>query len=147
MLSFKGYFARWYSTVTLIAPFTADTILPVLKVSAQAAVNQCTGGTNGRQCGFKWQSGKFDNNVGAGQEMNVLAAVSSLLINDVGGPVTSDTGGTSKGDPNAGEGSGDVNDRELAPITTGDKAGAAIITILMLGSAFGMFGWMSYGES
>jgi mannan endo-1,6-alpha-mannosidase len=147
MLSFKGYMARWYSTVTKLAPFTADSILPVLKQSAQAAVNQCTGGTTGRQCGFKWASGKFDGSVGAGQTMNVLGAVSSLLIADVGGPVASDTGGTSKGNPNAGSGSGDVNSRHMAPITTGDKAGAAIITLLLLGSACGMFGWMSVGQS
>lgn len=147
MLSFKGYMARWYSTITKLAPFTAELILPVLRGSAQAAINQCTGGSNGRQCGFKWASGQFDNNVGAGQTMNVLAAVSSLLINDVGGPVASDTGGTSKGDPNAGAGTDDVNSRHMAPITTGDKAGATIITILLLGSVCGMFGWMSAGRS
>jgi mannan endo-1,6-alpha-mannosidase len=146
MLSFKGYIHRWYSTVTRLAPFTADTILPVLQNSAQAAVKQCTGGDLGRQCGFKWLSGKFDGNVGAGQEMNVLGAVSSLLVDNVGGPVGTDTGGTSKGDPNAGAGTQDVNKTPTGPITGGDRAGAAILTVVMLGSACGLFGWMSFGE-
>jgi mannan endo-1,6-alpha-mannosidase len=146
MLSFKGYIHRWYSTVTRLAPFTADTILPVLRNSAQAAVKQCTGGDLGRQCGFKWLSGKFDGNVGAGQEMNVLGAVSSLLIDNVGGPVGTDTGGTRKGDPNAGAGTQDVNKTPTGPVTGGDRAGAAILTIVMLGSACGLFGWMSFGE-
>lgn len=144
MKSFKGYIHRWYSTVTKIAPFMAQTILPVLKTSAQAAIAQCTGGETGRQCGFKWVSGAFDDNTGAGQQMNVLGAVSSLLIGDVSGPVTADAGGTSKGDPNAGgEGDGFL---KLKGITTADRAGAGILTTLALGGAIGTFGWMSWGE-
>ncbi|KAI1495420.1 glycoside hydrolase family 76 protein [Biscogniauxia marginata] len=144
MLSFKGYLHRWMSTMTQIAPFTADKILPVLQKSAQAAVNQCTGGSDGRTCGFGWASGAFDNSVGAGQTMNVLGAVSSLLISQSKAPVTNATGGTSLGDPNAGAGS-DSFTNTLAPITTGDRAGAGILTALILASAVGTFGWMSMG--
>jgi mannan endo-1,6-alpha-mannosidase len=145
MRSFKGYVARWYSVVTQIAPHTADTILPVLKSSAEAAVKQCTGGDNGRQCGFSWSSGTFDGNLGVGEQMNVLGAVSSLLIGKADNPVTHDTGGTSQGDVNAGSDSDSlVNDNK--PITTGDRAGAAILTILILGGSLGMFSWMSLGS-
>jgi mannan endo-1,6-alpha-mannosidase len=144
MLSFKGYVARWLTTMTKLAPFTAATVLPILKNSAQAAVKQCTGAPTGRVCGFKWSSGEFFDKVGAGQQMNVLAAVSSLLINNVRAPLTAETGGTSKGDPNAGSGS-DTFTREYSPITTGDKAGASFLTILILGAAAGAFGWMSVG--
>ncbi|KAI0595481.1 glycoside hydrolase family 76 protein [Biscogniauxia sp. FL1348] len=144
MLSFKGYLHRWMSTMTQIAPFTASKILPVLQKSAQAAVNQCTGGSDGRTCGFGWASGAFDGSVGAGQTMDALGAVSSLLIGQSEAPVTNSTGGTSVGDPNAGAGS-DSFTNELAPITTGDRAGAGILTALILGSAVGTFGWMSLG--
>jgi mannan endo-1,6-alpha-mannosidase len=144
MLSFKGYVARWMATMTQIAPFTAAKILPILTDSATAAISQCTGGSDQRTCGFGWASGAFDGSVGAGQTMNVLGAVSSLRIGSVKAPVTNSTGGTSLGNNNAGQGS-DSFTNTPTPITTGDKAGAAILTILILASATGIFGWMSTG--
>ncbi|KAI1331700.1 glycoside hydrolase family 76 protein [Xylariaceae sp. FL0255] len=130
MLTYKGFIHRWMAYTALLVPSTAATIMPLLKTSTQAAVNQCVGGDNGRQCGFQWASGKFDGLLGAGQQMDVVAALSSLLVLDSSGPVTNTTGGTSQGNPNAG-GSGGSN-LDLAPITAGDKAGAAIVTIIVL---------------
>ncbi|KAJ8119922.1 hypothetical protein ONZ43_g3236 [Nemania bipapillata] len=145
MLSFKGYLHRWMATTTQIAPFTADTILPVLKKSAQAAVNQCTGGTDGKTCGFQWSSGVFDGSVGAGQTMDVLSAVSSLLIGQSKAPVTNSSGGTSVGDPNAGIGSGNIGD-DLPTITTADRAGAGVLTGVIILTAAAAFGWMGTGK-
>ncbi|KAK4148008.1 glycoside hydrolase [Dichotomopilus funicola] len=144
MLSFKGYLHRWMATATQIAPFLSDKILPVLKTSTEAAVSTCTGEANQRTCGFKWNTHAYDGSHGAGQQMNVLAAVSSLLITSAPPPVTNRTGGTSKGDPNAGMQS-DHNMPERKPITTADRAGAGILTILTVGAAVGTFGWMSTG--
>ncbi|KOS23011.1 Mannan endo-1 [Escovopsis weberi] len=144
MLSFKGYLHRWYTSVTQVAPFIAPKILPVLRTSAAAAIKQCYGGNLGRQCGFNWVTGAYDGKTGAGQEMNVLGAVSALLHETAEAPVTEGSGGISKGNPNAGSKSDDFK-KHLKPITTGDKAGAGIITLIILGSACGMFGWMSLG--
>ena len=88
--------------------------------------------------------GTFFATQGAGQEMSVLAAVSSQLIGSAPAPVTEKSGGTSKGNPAAGAG-GDNFQKTYKPITTGDRAGAGILTLLVLGSACGMFGWMSMG--
>lgn len=145
MLSFKGYVHRWLSVVTQVAPFTRETILPVLANSAAKAVAQCTGGETGRKCGFYWASGEFvdpstDHTSGAGEQMSVLGAVSSLLITEADPPATNRTGGISKGDPNAGSEGGP---REHAAITMADKAGAGILTTLMLTSVLGMWAWMS----
>lgn len=144
MLSFKGYVHRWMAITTQVAPFTYDQIMAVLKDSTQAAIDQCTGGSSGRQCGFQWHSGAFDNSVGAGQQMNVLGAVSSLLVDHTDGPVTNSTGGTSVGNNNAGASSDNFRGSTTPP-TTGDKAGASILTILILATAAGTFGWMSTG--
>ncbi|OTB01234.1 glycoside hydrolase family 76 protein [Hypoxylon sp. CI-4A] len=141
MLSFKGFTHRWMGTVMQIAPFTRDKIFPVLKASTQAAVNQCTGGDNGRFCGFHWNTGAFDNSMGAGQQMNVLGALTSLLSLDAAAPLTNTTGGTSVGDVNAG--SDDPLVPELTPITGGDKVGAAIITALLVSLSLSAFAWMS----
>lgn len=144
MLSFKGYVHRWMATATQVAPFIAPKVLPVLDTSAAAAIQTCTGGTNGRTCGFKWNKKAFDGSVGAGQQMNVLGAVSSLLIGQSRPPVTNATGGTSKGDPNAGSQSDNFRNKLLPP-TTGDKAGAGVLTFVILMTVVGTFGWMSTG--
>jgi mannan endo-1,6-alpha-mannosidase len=145
MLSFKGYLHRWLAQSTQVAPILADTILPVLKTSTEAAVSTCTGEANGRTCGFKWNTKAYDGSHGAGQQMNVLAAVSTLLIGQAAPPYTNSTGGTSQGDYNAGTNS-DTFQEKSDPPTTGDKAGAGILTVLILVSAIGTFGWMSIGD-
>lgn len=145
MKSFKGYIHRWYSTTTHIAPFTAGRILPVLEKSAAAAIKTCTGGKTGRQCGFRWEKGTFDDSTGAGEQMNALGAVSSLLIKEVNGPATSDSGGTSVGDPSAGGNSNEDVKPDFRPITAGDKAGVAVLTFVVLGTTISLFGWMCMG--
>ncbi|KAK3296807.1 glycoside hydrolase family 76 protein [Chaetomium fimeti] len=145
MLSYKGYLHRWMAVATQVAPFLSGKVLPVLKKSTEAAVSTCTGEANGRTCGFKWNTGAYDGSHGAGQQMNVLGAVSSLLIAQSEPPVTNMTGGTSKGDPEAGTHSDRNKKNELRPITAGDKAGASILTILVIVSAVSTFGWMSTG--
>jgi mannan endo-1,6-alpha-mannosidase len=146
MLSFKGYVARWLAISTQVAPFLRDTVLPVLRTSAEAAIKQCTGGETGRACGFRWSEGKYDDvyGTGAGQQMNVLGAVVSLLINGTSAQVTEQSGGTSKGDNNAGSNSDDFLGN-LKPVTAGDQVGASFLTLLVLVAAIGTFGWMSMG--
>ncbi|KAI9150343.1 glycosylhydrolase family 76-2 protein [Paramyrothecium foliicola] len=151
MLSFKGYVHRWLTTAYLVAPFIADKIKPVLRTSAEAAVAQCTGGDNGRACGFYWDEGKYydpalDETTGAGERMNVFAAVFSLLAEEeTDKPVTNSTGGTSAGDPTAGLGS-DNGIRTLKPIKTADRVGAAILTAVIVISAVGTFAWLCWPE-
>ncbi|KAL2192667.1 glycoside hydrolase family 76 protein [Corynascus similis CBS 632.67] len=149
MLSFKGYVHRWLAVVTKLVPYTAETILPVLRTSTEAAVRQCTGGETGRRCGFYWSEGVYvdpavDKTSGAGEAMDVLAAVSSLLIEEADPPATKHNG-LSKGDPNAGSRSRGPTE-PLAPITAGDRAGASILTLLILGGFIGTWGWMSIGD-
>ncbi|PSR99081.1 glycoside hydrolase [Coniella lustricola] len=151
MYSFKGYVARWMAVTAQLAPFTRDIIMPVLQASAQAAVRTCTGGDSGRMCGFKWHEASWDGTIGAGQQMNVLATLVSLLATtgaettaggDGGAPVTNNTGGTSAGDAAGGYGERPWED-VVAPITAADKAGAAIITIVLLLSLTAGSLWVS----
>ncbi|GAO16504.1 uncharacterized protein UV8b_06992 [Ustilaginoidea virens] len=145
MLTYKGFVHRWYSIITELAPWTQATIAPVLRTSAEAAIKQCTGGANGRQCGFKWASGQYDGVTGAGQEMSVLAAVSSQLVGVADHPpVTEKTGGISTGNPDAGSGADNFG-RKTYAITTGDRVGASIATLLVLGGAGAVFGAMVTG--
>ena len=139
MVSFKGFMHRWLATVIKVAPHTRDRIYPVLVSSAQAAVKVCTGGATGRMCGFKWSTGVFDGNIGAGQQMNVLGALSSVLADLADGPVTDETGGTSQGNPLAGT---DPDPPALLPMETRDKIGAGILTAAISVGAVVVVAWM-----
>ncbi len=143
MLSFKGYVHRWLAVTAQIAPYTRDRILATLRTSAQAAVNQCTGGASGRVCGFHWLQGTYDNTNGAGQEMNVLGALLSLLLDDAAGPLTNLTGGTSQGNPSAGTETSFLP--YTGPVSQGDKAGAAFLTLFFLGGSMTALSWMMMG--
>ena len=149
MVTFKGYMHRWLAQTTTIIPSLADKLRPILRKSAEAAIKQCTGGPSGRACGLRWESGKYfyprldkDATSGAGEAMNVFAAVSALLVDQEDkAPVTNTSGGTSAGDPNAGSHSRSGLPDPPRPMTTGDRAGAAILTIVILASAVGTFVW------
>jgi len=147
MFSFKSYLTRWMAATTKVAPYTYDTIMPALKTSAQAAAKQCNGGANGRTCGLSWSKGVWDGTQGVGQQMAAMSVlyVNLLPLEDVAPPLTNATGGTSQGNPNAGSQSV-ANPEALKPATAGDRAGAGIVTTLVLVGATGMFGWMSIGS-
>ncbi|RDW91120.1 mannan endo-1,6-alpha-mannosidase-2 [Coleophoma crateriformis] len=145
MFSFKAYLTRWLAATTKMAPYTYDIIMPKLKASAEAAAAQCTGGSNGRMCGLSWSSGAYDGTTGVGQQMAAMSVVFTNLLaidQSLGVPVTNSTGGTSIGNNNAGSQSV-ANPEAIKPATTGDRAGAGIVTTIILLGATGMFGWMS----
>lgn len=164
MLAYKGFGARWMAATAQLCPWTRDRIMPVLRVSAEAAVRQCIGGANGRMCGMRWSSGRYDGTVGVGQEMNVLSALIVLLgdeptdlygeFSDWQGeadspeqppsrtPLTHNTGGTSEGDPNAGGSPKGGSEVGFEPITDADVKLAAVITSAVILSMFVIFVFM-----
>lgn len=75
--------------------------------------------------------------------MAALEVIQSNLITRVDPPVTQDDGGTSKGDPGAGGEPPEPKPQALSfPITTADKAGAGILTALMMVTIGGSCGWL-----
>lgn len=153
--SFKGYLARWMAATVQMAPYTYDSIMPLLQNSALAAAKACSGspatgfkGMAGTACGFKWTTGEFDGSVGVGQQMNALSTIMYTLVQnpDAGGnssdestaPVTAATGGTSQGNPDAGIPS-NMELPTLAPIETRDRVAAGFLTTaIVLGALSGI---------
>lgn len=144
--SFKAYLSRWLAATVKIAPFTADFIMPKLRASAVAAAAQCSGGDTGTKCGMKWTEGaKYDGTTGVGQQMSALSVIQANLIADAPGPVSEKKGGTSKGDPSAGSSRPGGSKDPAAPrtmITGKDRAGAGILTTLVLIGVIGGCWWM-----
>ncbi|KAJ5343748.1 Mannan endo-1-6-alpha-mannosidase DCW1, partial [Penicillium brevicompactum] len=122
-LSFKAYLSRWLAEVTQYAPYTYDAIMSEkLRPTAVAAVAQCQGGDTGTFCGHKWSVGEYDGTTGVGQQMGVLEVLQGLLAADVGGALTSSTGGESEG--NSAAGTGDDETKAELPtmhIDNGDR--------------------------
>ena len=143
--SFKGYHLRWLAATAQMAPYTFDTIEPLLKASGAAAATVCSGspatgfkGLAGTACGFSWLTTTFDGIVGVGPQMNALSAVQYTLVEkSTSSPVTNSTGGTSKGNNNAGNTDSESKLPSLKTITTGDRVGAGFITLLMLTGLLG----------
>jgi mannan endo-1,6-alpha-mannosidase len=130
--SFKAYLARWMGYTALIAPWTRPMIDPLLQASASAAAKQCIGGPNQTSCGLRWvDNGKFDGSVGVGEQMAALEVVQALLYPTASGPATQKVGGISVSNPDAGA-NVPTAPLVLNPVTTGDKAGASILTLLVL---------------
>ncbi|KAL8833515.1 MAG: hypothetical protein Q9170_004232 [Blastenia crenularia] len=148
--SFKAYLSRWMAATTQIAPFTAKFIMPKLQASAQGAAKQCSGAPNGgTTCGRQWNSTVWDGKLGPGEQMSALSIIQANLISKVAPPVTMDKGGTSISKPDAG--TGPTNPTPGDPILTrkvtmGDKAGAGILTALVLGGLLGSTWWISFGN-
>lgn len=148
--TFKGYTMRWLAVTAQLVPELADQIWPYIKASGTAAGGQCSGGDDGTTCGMKWTQTTWDGSKGVGQQMSALSAIGSnmLRIADLKPPYTRDTGGKSEGDPNAGTDAGTPDDRPAVytdPVTGGDKAGAGILTALVLAFTLGGSYWMVVG--
>jgi mannan endo-1,6-alpha-mannosidase len=139
--SFKAYLSRWMAASIKLAPWTSDALMPYILTSAKGAIASCTAGSDGNQCGMKWTIGANDGLMGVGEQMSALEVVQANLINAVQGPFTNSTGGTSVGNAAAGSGV-DTSAIVFNTITTGDKAGAAIVTVLVLVGFFSGAWWM-----
>jgi mannan endo-1,6-alpha-mannosidase len=140
--TFKAYFSRWMAATTKIAPYTASTIMNLLATSATACAKTCTAGEDGNQCGLQWKMEANDGSLGPGEQMAAVQVFSGLLAGEVAGALTNQTGGTSEGDSTAGTTAND-NPLKYSTITTGEKAGAAILTLTVLIGLFSGVLWMA----
>ena len=155
-LSFKAYLARWMAATTRLVPSTYDQVMVKIRGSAVAAAQQCSGGAKGTTCGQKWTQGKaWDGSNGVGQAMSALEVVQATLLkppvaasgNSTAGqqPLTHNTGGTSQGDPSAGTVASTWSGMHVPDITTADKAGAGILTVLLITFICGGSTWIVLG--
>ncbi|KAH8687157.1 glycoside hydrolase family 76 protein [Tricladium varicosporioides] len=144
--TFKAFLSRWMAATSKIAPWTAASILPLLTTSAAAAASQCDGGTDGVTCGEHWTAGStWDSTYGVGQQMSALSVVQSLLIGSAPDLVTNSTGGTSVGNSAAGSGDDSSSVGVLSTITNADRAGAGVLTAVVIAGVLGGVGFMITG--
>ena len=85
-LSFKAYLARWMAYSTQMMPDVQDAVLTLLRTSAEAATESCSGGMDNQTCGTKWYTGGWDGTFGVGQQLSALDVVQALLVNSSSPP-------------------------------------------------------------
>lgn len=133
--SFKNVLIKAMAVTAKYAPWTATQLQQMIGTTAQAAAKACVCGDTKNKCPLNWigdPNANCNGDYGIGQHMCALEAIISTLNPQVGGPITQATGGISLSDPNAGHGANDPYDAYLhSPVTTGDKAGAGILTLLV----------------
>ncbi|KAI1417035.1 glycoside hydrolase family 76 protein [Hypoxylon sp. FL1857] len=131
MYFYKSILHRGLGSTMELAPYTTAKILPVLKSSAKSAAAQCTGGDNGRLCGFHWSTGKFDGKTGPAQQMGVLEALVSLLPAQsaaAGNSSSSTTTGSGSGS-NSGSGSGTAQGSTSSNVPDGNMGARAGVSL------------------
>ena len=147
MKSYKSQLIQWMMNVAKQVPDLAPKVLPQLMDTTKAAISTCNcGGVTG-QCGLKWTSpGVCDGTYGMGQEISALNAIQVWAEKYVAGPANQKNGGSGLSQGNANAGSGDGSEdpalQNLSPITTGDKAGAGILSVLVVVGFVGTLIWM-----
>lgn len=115
----------------MIIPSLKEKILPKLQVSAEGASKSCTG--NGQTlCGNRWYGGhdgqnSMENAISGSQ---MMSAVMVKFLGLSSNPVSIETGGNGTSDLSAGIGQSS-EPTLLPPITTADRPGAAILTLLV----------------
>ena len=116
--------------------------MPLIQTSAMGAAGQCSGGASGTVCGRQWWRKDYDGFSGVGEQMSALSIITANLISISRPLVGSNTGGTSQGDPSAGTGKGN-GIAYVQEVTAAGKAGASILTFLVLVGVVGGGIWMS----
>ncbi|KAJ5577471.1 uncharacterized protein N7459_006435 [Penicillium hispanicum] len=141
---FKGLVSSWLAFTALLVPSTFDTILPKLQGSAEAAAKSCTGHDN-NTCGVRWYQSDYDGWIGMEEEISATNVFVANLINfNHSSPVTSTTGGNSTSDPSAGTGDS-TGETKTSTITTADRAGAGIVTVVFVLGWLAMTAWLVMG--
>ncbi|EMG51122.1 DFG5 Mannan endo-1 [Candida maltosa Xu316] len=139
--SFRSLFSRCLGLTMLLMPETRDQILPYLEASAAAAAQSCSGGDDGVTCGENWSAAGWDGVYGLGEQTSSLEVIMSLIVED---PISIKTGGSNQTNFAAGTDTEDnVNKNELN-ITGKDRAGAGILTAIVLAIILGGSIWMIF---
>lgn len=130
---FKAIFSRFLGLTCLMAPSLNQDIQEHLEATSAGIMSSCSGGTDGHTCGLNWgHSDGWDGYYGLGEQMSALEALLNTLVWTKPAPLTSDTGGSSVGNGSAGS----TQHKELIEnniqIGTKDRAGAGVITSIIL---------------
>ena len=139
--SFKAYLSRFMAMTVKMAPYTAETIMPKLRSSAEAAARHCSFGEDRNTCGLRWTVPNWEGLWGVGEQLSALEVIQNNMVMHSTDYATEKLGGTSKGNPGAGTG-GELIENNLREVGVGDKGGAVTLTMAFSLGIFLLAGWL-----
>lgn len=139
--SFRSLFSRCLGLTMVIIPDFEDMIRPYLETSAEAAAQSCSGGSDGVTCGENWSASGWDGVYGLGEQMSSLEVILSLIAEE---PISVQTGGTNRSNYAAGTDTEDTTNKNKIDITGKDRAGAGVLTAIVLAILLGGGIWMIF---
>lgn len=139
---FKAIYSRFLGLTSLMVPDLSDEIQSYLESTSAGIFTSCTGGTDGHTCGLNWGNGSWDGYYGLGEQMSALEALQNRLVWTKQGPLTMSTGATSVGNGSAGAKAKKVTTKNELKIESKDRAGAGVITAVILAMLIGTGCWM-----
>lgn len=78
--SFKAYLSRWLAQTSRLVPLTQERIHEILRASAIAAAQACTGGGDNTACGARWYLDGWDGTSGVGQALSAMEVIYAILV-------------------------------------------------------------------
>lgn len=140
MLNFKGWSAQWMAMAATLVPELRPQVEAKMQSSAVAIGTSCVGESDGLKnlCGSRWWGAKWDGIKGLEVQQAALGGITAnLMLLSSASAKTIDT------NPDAKEEYLDTSEDpsgELKPISTGDRVGSWILTVLW-GAGIVAAGW------
>ena len=78
--SFKAYLSRWLAQTSRLVPLLQGRIREILRASAIAAAQACTGGGDNTTCGARWYLDGWDGTSGVGQALSAMEVIYAILV-------------------------------------------------------------------
>ena len=144
---FKGLTVMWLANIALVVNSTYTDILEKIQTTTAGAAKTCTG-LNNETCGMRWYGGEFDGQSGFDIDITATTLYSVAMlpfVRDTAKPLTGSSGGNTSADPSAGTETASDGYPTYTPISTADRAGAGILTVIFTGGLVGMAVFMLTG--
>ena len=142
--SFRSIYARCLGLAAVFIPEAEEYMLDYLKKSAQGAAQSCSGGSDGVTCGEDWHVDGWDEKFGLGEQMSALEVIMANVLPHHDVPLSVRTGASNQTDSEAGLDTKDHENTNLLDIQTKDKAGAGVLTAVVLAIVLGGGIWMVF---
>ncbi|CAH6718674.1 mannan endo-1,6-alpha-mannosidase Dfg5p [[Candida] jaroonii] len=140
--SFRSLYSRCLGVTTVLIPETKEVLNDYLTKSAEGAAQSCSGGSDGVTCGEDWSYSGWDGVYGLGEQMSALEVILANVQTEFSAPLSVQSGGNNASDSEAGLNTQDHTNTKQLDITSKDKAGAGVLTAVVLAIILGGSIWM-----
>ncbi|KAJ5692205.1 glycosyl hydrolase family 76 protein [Penicillium macrosclerotiorum] len=125
----KGTFLQDLAMISVVAPYTSSGILPLLKGTATAAAQGCTGGKDDTRCSGRWYIKAYDGDDSMANQISALSLFTSNLVAfNSNTPFTQSTASnTTTGSVTSSGSENSTSSGTVTATTTGNNAASVLV--------------------